>query len=220
MTPDSIDPPIKLNIIDVPAAEPAEQVLVLLHGWGANAQDVAGLADYLQLPKTRMFFPNGPFAHPMTPVGRMWYGFPPSYDFRSPPMFEGQADLQQSRQLLLNWLETLPEQTGIPLEKTILGGFSQGGAMTLDVGPRLPLAGMMVLSGYVHLPEVPKAVSDRPVLVIHGRQDTVVPIGLAGESRSQLQAQGLTVNYQEFDMGHEISLPALQMVGGFCQAQR
>jgi len=209
-----------LNILEAPAKEKADQVLVLMHGWGANAQDVAGLADYLQLPNTHMFFPNGPFTHPMNPMGHMWYGFPPSYDFRSPPIFEGQADLQQSRQLLLAWLKNLPSQTGIPLEKTILGGFSQGGAMTLDVGPRLPLAGMMVLSGYVHLTQIPKAVSERPVIVIHGRQDAVVPIALAEKSRSQLQSQGLRVDYQEFDMGHEISLPALQKVGGFCQAQR
>ncbi|MEO1593410.1 MAG: hypothetical protein AAFU71_19270 [Cyanobacteria bacterium J06632_22] len=220
MTPDPIKPSIELNILEVPAAEPAAQVLVLMHGWGANAQDVAGLADYLPLPKTHMFFPNGPFAHPMNPVGRMWYGFPPSYDFRSPPIFEGQADLQQSRQLLLDWLENLPAQTGIPLEKTILGGFSQGGAMALDIGPRLPLAGMMILSGYVHLKRLQNAVTQRPVLVVHGRQDTVVPLVLAQSTRSQLETQGLSVDYQEFDMGHEISLPALQKVGGFCQAQR
>ena len=209
-----------LNILEAPAQEKAEQVLVLMHGWGASARDVAGIADYLDLPHTRMFFPEGPFAHPMAPGGRMWYSFPPSYDFRSPPIFEGQADLQQSRELLLGWLEKLPGQTGVPLEKTILGGFSQGGAMTLDVGLRLPLAGMMVLSGYVHLAGLPQAASQRPVLVMHGRQDAVVPIGLAGVTRSQLQSQGLTVDYQEFDMGHEISLPALQKVRGFCQAQR
>ena len=209
-----------LNILEAPAKEKAEQVLVLMHGWGASAQDVAGIADFLDLPQTQMFFPDGPIAHPMAPGGRMWYGFPPSYDFRSPPVFEGQADLAQSRELLLDWLQRLPEQTGVPLEKTILGGFSQGGAMTLDVGLRLPLAGMMVLSGYVHLNALPKAVSQRPVLVVHGRQDAVVPIVLAGVTQSQLGAQGLAVEYQEFDMGHEISLPALQKVGGFCQAQR
>ncbi|MEO0756587.1 MAG: hypothetical protein AAFY78_06895 [Cyanobacteria bacterium J06648_16] len=208
-----------LDIIEVPTSKTAQHLLVLLHGWGASARDVAGLANYLALEHTQLLFPNGPFPHPMAPGGRMWYRFPANYDFQSPHDFEQQRDLQQSRQLLMDWLQSLPEATGIPLERTILGGFSQGGAMTLDVGPRLPLAGMMVLSGYAHSPIV-SVVSPRPILMIHGRQDPVVPLTRAGEAKAQLQAQNLTVDYQEFDMGHEISLPALQIVGRFCQDQR
>ena len=119
---------MSLNVISVPASSaPADKLLVLLHGWGANAQDVVGLAPYLKLEGYQMLFPEGPFPHPMSPGGRMWYSFPVNYDFRRSHDFAQQMDLQDSRQQLITWLESLPEQTGIPLAQTILGGFSQGG---------------------------------------------------------------------------------------------
>ena len=152
----------------------------------------------------------------MAPGGKQWYGFPPNYDFRRPHDFESQADLIESRRRLKAWMESLPEKTGIPLEKTIMGGFSQGGAMTLDVGPQLPLAAMLILSSYSHAPILP-FVTPRPVLVVHGRQDPVVPLAKALDTKAQLEQQGQTVTYQEFDMGHEVSLDALRVASQFCQ---
>ncbi|MEM9903877.1 MAG: hypothetical protein AAF921_02490 [Cyanobacteria bacterium P01_D01_bin.44] len=200
-----------------PKTDSTNSLLVMLHGWGANAQDVAGLASYLNLSGYQMCFPDAPFPHPMAPGGRMWYNFPTNYDFQHPHDFEQQTDLQTSRQQLITWLQSLESATGIPLEKTVLGGFSQGGAMTLDVGPQLPLAGMLVLSGYGHAP-IAKPATPCPLLMIHGRQDLVVPLPRAHAAKSELTQQGWTVDYQEFDMGHEISLDALKQVGQFCKA--
>ncbi|MEM1239170.1 MAG: hypothetical protein AAGI45_04950 [Cyanobacteria bacterium P01_H01_bin.26] len=199
----------------------ASRLLVLLHGWGANAQDVAGIAPYMQLADYQLLFPNAPHPHTVSggmgaPGGRMWYALPESFDFDQP--FTHQADLQQSRQLLLDWLTALPQKTGIPLEKTILGGFSQGGAMALDVGMQLPLAGMMILSGYGH-GSLAAPIAPRPVLLIHGRQDPVVPVAQAHRNKSELEALSVTVDYHEFDMGHEISMEVLLMAKRFCQNQ-
>ncbi len=196
----------------------SDRLLVLLHGWGANAQNVAGLIEAINMVAIpfKGLLPDAPFDHPMAPGGKQWYGFPANYDFRSPHDFSQQADLLESRQQLTAWMQSLPEKTGIPLEKTIMGGFSQGGAMTLDVGPQLPLAAMLILSGYSHAP-VGKCVSDRPVLVIHGRQDPVVPLPKALDTKAQLEQQGLPVTYREFDMGHEVSLDALRVASQFCQ---
>ncbi len=193
------------------------RLLVLLHGWGANAQDVAGLINAINMVSSpiRALLPNAPFAHPMVPGGRAWYSFPANYDFRREYDFGAQADLQESRQQLLNWMRSLPKQTGIPLEKTIMGGFSQGGAMTLDIGVQLPLAAMLILSSYSHTP-IQACIAPRPVLLIHGRQDPVVPLTKALETKSQLEAQGLTVTYHEFDMGHEVSREALKTASDFC----
>ncbi|MEO1399813.1 MAG: esterase [Cyanobacteria bacterium J06635_1] len=200
-----------------PKTDSADKLLVMLHGWGANAQDVAGLAPYLDLSGYQMCFPDAPFPHPMAPGGRMWYNFPTNYDFQRPHDFEQQPDLQTSRQQLITWLQGLESTTSIPLERTVLGGFSQGGAMTLDVGPKLPLAGMLVLSGYSHAP-IAKPETPRPLLMIHGRQDLVVPLPRAHQAKSELTQQDWTVGYQEFDMGHEISIDALKQVGQFCKA--
>jgi phospholipase/carboxylesterase len=209
--------PPTLQALAIPSPN-ADKLLVLLHGWGANARDLAGLAPYLHLSGYQMLFPDAPFPHPMAPGGRMWYGFPAEYDFRRPHHFEQQADLQESRQRLRDWLMALESKTRIPLEKTILGGFSQGGAMALDVGPQLPLGGLMILSGYSHAP-IAAPSPPCPILIIHGRQDLVVPIEKAQDVKAQLTHQGLAVAYYEFDMGHEVSPEALQIVGRFCQEQ-
>jgi phospholipase/carboxylesterase len=206
-----------LEAIAISPAGAGERLLVLLHGWGANAQDVAGLISAINMVSSpiRALLPNAPFAHPMVPGGRAWYSFPANYDFRREHDFAAQADLQESRQRLLAWMRSLPKQTGIPLEKTIMGGFSQGGAMTLDVGVQLPLAAMLILSSYSHAPIQP-CITPRPVLLIHGRQDPVVPLVKALETKSRLEAQGLTLTYHEFDMGHEVSRDALKTASDFC----
>ncbi|NEP15698.1 MAG: hypothetical protein F6J97_02210 [Leptolyngbya sp. SIO4C1] len=207
---------MSLQALSLSPSSPTDRLLIMLHGWGANAQDVAGLMPYLDLSNYQILLPNGPYPHPMAPGGRMWYAFPTNYDFHAVYNFEQQADLQNSRQLLTQWLQSLPATTGIPLEKTVLAGFSQGGAMTLDVGLTLPLAGMIVLSGYCHAP-LQQPLSQRPVLVIHGRQDAVVSIDKAHETKQNLIACGITPSYHEFEMGHEVSPEALAVVGKFGQ---
>ena len=194
------------------SADADQRLIVLLHGWGANAQDVAGLIEAINMisTPTRALLPDAPFEHGMVPGGKAWYGFPPNYDFRSPHDFNTQADLQDSRQKLTAWMKSLPQKTGIPLEKTIMGGFSQGGAMTLDVGPTLPLAAMLILSSYSHMP-IAACITPRPVLLLHGRQDPV-------DTKAQLEQQNIRVSYHEFDMGHEVSLEALRVASDFCKA--
>lgn len=204
-----------LSYAPVNGSEP-RWLLVALHGWGANAEDLFGLAGYLQLPGFAMRFPDAPFPHPQVPGGRMWYGFPYGYDFRSPPNFQGQGDLQQSRQKLRDWMESLPETTGIPLKRTVMAGFSQGGAMTLDVGTELSLAGEIILSGYLH-GELPASPSPRPVLVVHGSYDPVVPVTLARQTQLKLEAAGLSPTYIEIPMGHEVIPEVIQHIVGFCE---
>lgn len=124
--------------------------------------------------------------------------------------------LEQSRQMLIDWLKSLEDSTGVPLSRTILSGFSQGGAMTLDVGLRLPLAALVSLSGYLHSqPQPAVETSLPPVLIVHGKQDTIVPIAAAQNARDSLTALGVTVKYQEFNMGHEILPQVLTLINSF-----
>ena len=194
-----------------------DRLIVLLHGWGANARDVAGLINAISMISIpfKGLLPDAPFPHPMVPGGRQWYGFPANYDFRMAHDFGAQQDLQESRRLLTEWMRSLPEKTGVPLEKTIMGGFSQGGAMTLDVGPSLPLAAMLILSSYSHSP-IAQCVTPRPVLVLHGDRDPVVPVAKSVDTKNQLEQQGQAVTYQTFDMQHEVSMDALKVASQFC----
>lgn len=180
-------------------------LIVVLHGWGANAQDLATLVPMLNLPKYQFLLPNAPFSHPQVEGGRMWYDL----------SREDYKGLALSQQLLANWIKSLESTTGIPLESTILSGFSQGGAMTLDVGLNIPLAGLICMSGYLHRTpqDIDSAVPS--VLIVHGRQDTVVPISAAQRVRDYLLNLGAPMQYKEFNMGHEIRPEVLEVIREF-----
>jgi phospholipase/carboxylesterase len=191
-----------------PLATPTAR-LVGLHGWGSNAQDLASFAPYLNLQGYQCLFPNGPMPHPQAPGGRMWYDLSD---------FSTRRGLSESRQMLTDWLSSLEVADSVPLEKTFLVGFSQGGAMTLDVGTHLPLAGLVVLSGYLHPLEVrPLPKTFPPILMIHGTQDNVVQIAAARKSHEALLAAGAKVQYHELEMGHEIQPEAMVLMQKFIQ---
>ena len=198
---------MSLDVISIPPASGnlPKYLLVALHGWGANAQDLASLSSLFNLSEYQFIFPNAPFPHPQTPSGRAWYSLE-TKDY---------SGLAKSRQLLVEWLQSLEKTTGVPLSRTILSGFSQGGAMTLDVGLNLPLAGLCCLSGYLHSQPVASNSTLPPVLIVHGRQDPIVPLKAAQRARDELTALGVTVEYQEFDMGHEVQPPVLTLMQRF-----
>ncbi|ACK68346.1 phospholipase/Carboxylesterase [Rippkaea orientalis PCC 8801] len=180
-------------------------LLIMLHGWGANAEDLAPLASYLALPNYEFIFPNAPFPHPQVPGGLAWYAL-------ETQEYQG---LSESQQKLKSWVLSLESQTGVPLSKTILGGFSQGGAMSLDVGLNLPLAAIFSLSGYLHFhPQITDSPIP-PILIVHGTQDMVVPINAARQAKEKLTAIGAKVEYHEFNIGHEISPNVLRILQEF-----
>ncbi|HEY9634492.1 MAG TPA: alpha/beta hydrolase [Coleofasciculaceae cyanobacterium] len=198
---------MSLDVISIPPAtgQSPAGLIVALHGWGANAQDLASLVPLLNLPNYQFLFPDAPFSHPQVAGGKMWYDLARD-DYRG---------LAISQELLTNWLLSLESTTGISLEATILSGFSQGGAMTLDIGLQLPLAGLVSLSGYLH--QTPQDIEPPlpSVLIVHGRQDTVVPLSAARRVRDYLLKLGAPMQYKEFDMGHEISAEVLEVVREF-----
>lgn len=180
-------------------------LLVMLHGWGANYQDLAGLAQMLDLPEFGYLFPNAPFEHPQVSGGRAWYALET----------QEYTGLETSRQLLFDWLNALEANTNIPLERTYVAGFSQGGAMTLDVALMLPVAGLCSMSGYLHYEPKPIEGDSPPVLIVHGKQDLVVPVAEARNAKDKLTAIGVDVQYHEFEMGHEIIPPVLELLQKF-----
>ncbi|MDB9455876.1 MAG: alpha/beta hydrolase [Dolichospermum sp.] len=193
--------------VSPPGKQTPKALIVTLHGWGANAQDVASLIPYINLPDYEFLLPNAPYPYPHADTGRAWY------DLRTENMYAG---LVESKQLLIDWLQSLETNTGIPLSRTILSGFSQGGAMTLDVGLSLPLAGLVVMSGYPH-PSVATLNPGNfpPTLIMHGTKDEVVPLQAAIKSRDMARSLGVAVEYHEFEMGHEINLPMLEALRTF-----
>ncbi len=189
-----------LNYRSLPSKLPNPDALgaiVALHGWGSNCEDLISLVPIVGLRNYQWICPEAPFDHPIL-GGKMWY------DLQGLDA-EG---LAKSCELLSQFLEDLPALTGIPLDKTFLLGFSQGAAMTLDVGLVFPLAGLIALSGYLHISEEQlQEVAGKPlppILIAHGTQDTVVPISVARNTREMFERFGVTVEYEEYEMSHEI----------------
>ena len=140
--------------------------LVLLHGLGADADDLRPLGtslSNLHPTSLEVVALNAPHPHPETD-GRQWYGLFPARWEQVP---DAVTDLRD-RLLNLDGGEKA-------LSSTVLFGFSQGGAMALDCGCDLPLAGVISCSGYPHPDWKPNA-NHPDVLLIHGKQDSIVPI--------------------------------------------
>jgi phospholipase/carboxylesterase len=183
----------------------AQQRLVLLHGWGADADDLLDLGSMLVGPEVSVVALRAPEPHPYG-VGRQWYGLQPI----------NWEQLPAAREALSQRLQALAEE--VPLQATVLLGFSQGGAMALDVGSQLPLAGIVACSGYPHEGWQPPA-STPAVLLSHGREDPVVPWAASEEALRRLQQAGVKAELLGFNGGHTIDTNLLPQISGFVQRQ-
>ena len=195
-----------------PATGEPEGALVLFHGRATSEHDLFPLLDELD-PERRLLgvTPRGPLALP--PGGAHWYvirevGYPDPVTF------------QATYASVSSWLDDLLAEHGIPIERTILGGFSQGAVMTHSLGEgadRPRPAGLIALSGFIPTvdgwePELAGR-EGLPVLIAHGRNDQVMEIGFARRARDLLEAGGLAVDYHESDAAHHIDpahIPAAQ----------
>jgi phospholipase/carboxylesterase len=183
-----------------PEGEPAGAI-VLLHGRGTSEQDLIPLLEVFD-PQERLVgaFPRGPLQLP--PIGSHWYvveevGYPEPESFTA------------SFQRLGAWLEGLAERTGVPIEQTVLGGFSQGAVMAwaLALGPDRPRpAGLLAMSGFI--PSVPDfelqlhGLDGFPVAITHGTLDPVISIDLGRQARDRAREAGADVAYRETDVPH------------------
>jgi phospholipase/carboxylesterase len=200
-----------------PAAGEPEGALVLLHGRGTDEHDLHPLLDILD-PERRLvgITPRAPLALP--PGGWHWYvvkevGFPDPETFG------------HTFALLSGWLDALPEATGVPWERTVLGGFSQGTAMSyaLGLGTGRPRpAGLIALSGFI--PTVPGFDIDLanarglPVAIGHGTHDPIIGVEFGRAARDQLEEAGADVTYRESPMAHSVDPGYLHELAGWVRA--
>jgi len=181
----------------------AERRLVLLHGWGADADDLLDLgavlldADPAAIGLSVVAL-RAPLPHPAG-MGRQWY------DLQQPEW----PQLPEARRALRRRLLALG--ASVPLEQTCLLGFSQGAAMAIDVatgcGPdateALPLAGLVACSGYPH-PDWQPRTPRTDILLTHGEQDPVVPFAASAALERSLAEAGGSVRRIAFPGGHSI----------------
>ena len=200
-------------VLNVPSDRTGDlPLVVVLHGRGADANDLADLAPMIDGPGGyRFVFANAP--RPFEPYPGMTFGFtwfdgwPPAHD-----------TIDDSRQLILKFIDEIVARYPTPRGKLILAGFSQGALMALDVGFRTqqPLAGIVVMSGALYEDELPN-LRELPVLIVHGTDDEVIPVLGARRARRVLEDHGVAPEYHEFAMGHWVTDESLCVVGEFIQ---
>ena len=201
-----------LDAVEINPAQKPQACLIWLHGLGADGHDFEPLIPELRLVDeigVRVVLPHAP-PRPVTINGgmvmRAWYDVL-SPDFRHA---EDSVGIRQSEQQLLA-LIAREVVNGIPAERIVLAGFSQGGAMAMHTGLRYPqpFAGILALSCYLPLAESLARESSEasrgvPIMMAHGVSDPLIPLTLAEQSRDRLQQLGYTVDWHTYPMPHAV----------------
>ncbi|MEX2616921.1 MAG: alpha/beta fold hydrolase [Alphaproteobacteria bacterium] len=201
------------------ASGAARQLVILLHGLGADGNDLIGLAPHWAeiLPDAEFAAPDAPFPCDMSPMGYQWF----SVQDRSPAAML--AGVQAAAGSLNAFIDSELERTGLTADRLALVGFSQGTMMSLYVAPRRAekIAGVVGYSGRLVAPErlAGEAVSRPPILLVHGDADEVVPFESMAMAEQGLSAADFTVTtLARPRLGHGIDMAGLQHGGAFLKA--
>jgi phospholipase/carboxylesterase len=201
-----------LEAIEIETGRKPTGAVIWLHGLGADGHDFAPIVPQLVGPDERplrFVFPHAP-VRPVTINGgmsmRAWYDIL-GFDRGIPQDTAGiRASATEAAELI-----SRENQRGIPTKRIVLGGFSQGGAISLFAGPRYPekLAGIMGLSCYLLLEDLLPAERTRvnyqtPIFLAHGTQDPVVDVRRGTEARQLLEAGGYPVEWHAYPMPHSV----------------
>lgn len=201
----------------LPASGGAPQSMVIfLHGYGSNGDDLIGLAEYWRgaLPDTVFLSPNAPEICPGAPDGYQWWGL-------SNLTPGGRAAGVRKPAAGLNaFIDAKLTEYGLDEARMALVGFSQGTMMALHVGPRRTqaLAGIVGFSGMLADPDelTVEVVTRPPVLLIHGDADEVLPVASLPRAKQGLEAAGLdVVTHVSPRLGHSIDEMGLRLGATF-----
>jgi phospholipase/carboxylesterase len=202
-----------------PSGQGPFPTLLTIHGRGANAFDLLGLAPHFCGGRFMVICPQAPLETPIGPetVGYAWYpmsmGGPPDIDA-----------ILTSRQRLQTFLEECLKTYSIDPRRLGIIGFSQGGVMAYSLALTNPerFAALAVLSSWLPkemLPriEISTAVQSLPTIVQHGTEDPTIPVDRAQNSVKILRQSKVPLTYREYQMGHEISARSLADLSGWLE---
>lgn len=185
-------------------------LLLLLHGYGANEDDLFGLAPYLD---ERFLIIS---ARAPVQIGLGMYGWF-RLGFTQQGILIDPAEVEQSRQTLRRFVDEILAAYPIDPNAVFLTGFSQGAMMSLDLVLREPelVAGVAAMSGRLMPSTLEKmAEPDRltclPIFIAHGTEDPLLPVSSARAARESLSKLPVSLTYHEYPMGHTISEESLR----------
>lgn len=210
-----------LRTLEISPVVPQRSSIIWLHGLGASGHDFVDIVPQLNLPAelgVRFIFPHAPVRAVKYAGGakmRAWFDFD-SLDYGSKEDANGIREAESFIGQLIN----KERQRGIPSEKIVLAGFSQGGAMALQCGLRYPetLGGILVLSAWLPLSstvEAERNVTNQktPILMLHGTLDPLIPLSWADESCASLQKLGYFSTIRSYPMQHTVCPEEITEIG-------
>ena len=197
-------------LISGPSRAPADggkpkKLVILLHGLGADGNDLIGLAPFFQqvLPDAQFVSPNAPFAYDMAPFGHQWFSI---QDLSDEARLAG---TREAAPYVDEFIDAQLTEHGLAEDQVVLIGFSQGTMMSLFTGLRRekPVAGIIGYSGVlVGAEELEGEIRSRPpVLLVHGDADPLIPVQALSAAVEGLEAVGVTVGFSvRPELGHGI----------------
>ncbi len=194
-------------------------LLVVLHGLGADENDLFGLAPFMD-KRFCIVSPRAPFA--LAYGGYAWFELviqPNNIGFNV-------KEFEQSREMILKFVDELVAEHDLDAKRVYLCGFSQGAIMSLSVLLTEPkkFAGVVAMSGRAMPEMLPEqnnfdALKDFPILVTHGIYDPVLPIENGRATKEILSRLPVDLEYKEYAMAHEISQESLQDVASWFRSK-
>ncbi|MEA3191934.1 MAG: phospholipase/carboxylesterase [Betaproteobacteria bacterium] len=206
-----------MEAVEIETGSPPQAAVVWLHGLGADGHDFEPIVPELGLKKAvRFVFPHAPVRPVTINQGmrmRAWYDI---FQFGGGP--EDDKGIRASEALIVKLIEEQP----VPPEKVVLAGFSQGGAIALQMALRYPkrLAGVMALSTYLPLAasvaaERSPANAQTPIFMAHGGYDDIIPIKRAEDSRNVLEKLGYRIEWHDYPMPHSVCGEEVRDISAF-----
>ena len=206
-----------LRCVEIEPSAQATASVIWLHGLGASGHDFEPIVPELQLPAelpVRFIFPHAPQI-PVTVNGGMV--MPAWYDILAMDIDRkvDEAGVLASADAVDALIEREIAR-GIPSERIIIAGFSQGGAVAYQAALRhpQPLAGLLTLSTYMAMPVTPSSANaSLPVMICHGSMDPMVPEQLGQRAAATLTELGYTPQYKSYPMEHMVCLEQIRDIG-------
>jgi phospholipase/carboxylesterase len=210
-------PTVEINPSKAPVA-----VVIWLHGLGADGHDFEPIVPELRLPEdlpVRFVFPHAP-EMAVTAFGgqraRAWFDFGAGGDTDLPGL---KKSVSQIHDLIQNEIDS-----GMPAERILLAGFSQGGVLAFQTALYYPkrLAGILALSTFLAESDALvsgniEANAEIPILMCHGQQDAVLPMALGKSSFAALESAAYAVEWREYPMGHEVCMEEIREISLWLQ---
>ena len=212
-----------LPCVELNPAIPATATVIWLHGLGADGHDFEPIVPQLALPSTlalRFVFPH---AAAMPVTANQGYVLPAWFDileFGDERRFNAQQLLASA--LAVHQLIDRELERGVPSDRIVLAGFSQGGAVNYQAALTYdkPLAGLLALSTWFPTAaavEVHPANAGLPILICHGTEDPILPLGMAENSRHYLETLGLQPEFKTYAMPHSVCPEEVADISAFLQ---